>query len=281
MSSLHFSGNQNVVLSAEKITPPTPITFRIIPYHTYSGRVNMRLDNYFASYCADLADPVMRFYGWHPYCISLGYHQKREVLNLDRIYEDGYEVVRRPTGGRAIFHAKELTYSIIMPKSCMSHHQLYAFSHDIIARALNELGYPVSVARGLDPLPKIVQTAQDFPCFTRSAESEVQYKAKKVVGSAQKLFKTLSLQHGSILLGTDHARLTRYLQADDRQLRAIHAELQSKTISLSEIQKRDLNPEKIMTTVVKQLESVAAISVYFQDLTSQEIDESKNYEILL
>jgi lipoate-protein ligase A len=258
-----------------------PIRFRIIPHQTYPGEVNMRLDNYFASIGNEKFEPVLRFYGWKPFCISIGYHQNQNVLKLDRIRDHGYDVVRRPTGGRAIFHARELTYSIVMPASVMTHRKLYAFFHQVIAAALIELGYDVILTSGLEKLPRISQTAQDFPCFTKSAETEIQFQGKKVVGSAQKLFKSTILQHGSILLRTNHKRLHRYLDTDEKQLNKIKKEIENKTICLSEIKNDDITPEEIMTTVVKQLESVESISVYFQELCKREMAESKAYEISL
>jgi len=82
-------------------------------------------------------------------------------------------------------------------------------------------------------------------------------------------------------LGTNHKRLHHYLDTDEKQLNKIKKEIENKTICLSEIKKDDITPEKIMTTVVKQLESVESISVYFQELYKQEIAESKAYEISL
>ena len=101
------------------------IRFRIIPYQLLSGATNMRLDNYFSHIANDKSNPVLRFYGWNPHCISIGYHQDQNIINDIRLGEDGFDIVRRPTGGRAIFHAQELTYSIVMPSLIMTHQQLF------------------------------------------------------------------------------------------------------------------------------------------------------------
>ena len=145
----HSSGTLNVVSSADIHPINPPIRFRIIPYQTHPGEVNMRLDNYFASIGNEKFEPVLRFYGWKPSCISIGYHQNKNVLKLDRIRDDGYDIVRRPTGGRAIFHARELTYSIVIPASVMTHRKLYAFFHQLIAAALIVLGYDVTLTSGM------------------------------------------------------------------------------------------------------------------------------------
>lgn len=239
----------------------------------------MRLDNYFSHIANDNSNPVLRFYGWDPNCISIGYHQDQSILNDIQLGEDGFDSVRRPTGGRAIFHARELTYSIVMPSSMMTHQQLYSFIHRIIAKSLNDLGYPVKLTSGQKKLPRISHTAEDFPCFTRSAETEIQYGGKKVVGSAQKILKSSTLQHGSILIGSEHKQLVHYLRMNDQQTAKIKSELEQKTICLADIKKDPLTPEKIMTRVINLLESLETISVYFEELEEQEITASARYEI--
>ncbi len=280
-SWLLSSGIPSVVSYANLNYKDLPIKFRIIPYHTFSGTQNMRLDNMFVNISNENSDPVLRFYGWEPFCVSLGFHQSRDVLDIMKLKRDGCDVVRRPTGGRAIFHAQELTYSIVMPISKMNHRELYAFSHQIIASALKSMGYAVELTSGLKKMPRISQMPEDFPCFTRSAETEVQFNEKKVVGSAQKILKTAILQHGSILIGPQHKQLSRYLNTNEKQLQLIDADIKKKTVCLSEIKKNGLTPEKIMTNVVKQLESADSISVYFQDLSKTEIENSDRYEIFL
>lgn len=239
----------------------------------------MRLDNYFSYIANDNSNPVLRFYGWNPHCLSIGYHQDKSIIKDIQLGEDGYDIVRRPTGGRAIFHAQELTYSIVMPSSAMTHQQLYSFIHRLIARSLNDLGYPVKLKSGQTKLPRILQSAEDFPCFTRSAETEIQYRGKKVVGSAQKILKSSILQHGSILIGSDHKQLIHYLRMTGQQTVKIKSELEQKTICLADIKKNPLTPEKIMTRVINLLESLETISVYFQELEEQEYTASKGYEI--
>jgi lipoate-protein ligase A len=239
----------------------------------------MRLDHYFANKIKENSDPVLRFYGWTPHCISIGYHQDSAILYKEKIGEDSLDFVRRPTGGRAIFHAAELTYSIVVPLSLIPHRELYAFMHSIIAFALNKLGYPVNLSMHGMRLPQHTHTAEDYPCFTRSVDTEIQFDGKKVVGSAQKILKYSVLQHGSILIGNEHKRLVKYLHTTDKQAHIITSELDVRTISLSDINKNHLNPEKIMTSVINILESVDAVSVYFQELEVNELTDSLKYEI--
>ncbi|MEJ2542893.1 MAG: hypothetical protein P8Y99_02380 [Calditrichaceae bacterium] len=71
----------------------------------------MAIDYYFSEQMNKINEPVLRFYGWNPFCLSLGKHQDLNSVNLGKIISDGYDIVRRPTGGSAIFHSDELTYS--------------------------------------------------------------------------------------------------------------------------------------------------------------------------
>jgi lipoate-protein ligase A len=239
----------------------------------------MCIDNYLLHSVNAPDTAVFRFYGWQPACISLGFHQAMSVINTERLKKDNYDIVRRPTGGRAIFHAEELTYSIIMPNHIMNHQTLYSVTHQIIATALHKLGFLVKLTSGNANLPKIKQSASDFPCFARSAATEIQYDGKKVVGSAQKLLKHVTLQHGSILIGPAHKRLCDYLQVDGGAQEKIRQNLTAKTISLSEIKPTSVSPVKIMTNIVTELESVATNSVNFKELTPEEITGAKKYEI--
>ncbi|MFO7810478.1 MAG: hypothetical protein R6V47_03805, partial [Candidatus Delongbacteria bacterium] len=88
---------------------------RFIDTGISGGKFNMAADFYVARNFLDR--PTFRVYRWDPYCISLGYHQKIDEINRIECESRGYEIVRRETGGRAVFHSEELTYSMIIPKN--------------------------------------------------------------------------------------------------------------------------------------------------------------------
>ncbi len=221
--------------------------------------------------------PVLRFYGWEPYCLSIGYHQKMEIIDQLKLQQDGYDLVRRPTGGRAIFHSEELTYSIHIPKSMLHHQQLYFFIHDVFTRALRDQGYSVDLKQSKDALPKITNQPDDIPCFTKSAWSEVQFEGKKVIGSAQKIYQDAILQHGSILIGKFHCCLPQYLNIDRDKSRIIEQEMLEKTICLNEINGRPITSDLLITAILNQLELMTNISVNSQDLSKSECQSAKKY----
>lgn len=216
-----------------EFTSSYPNRLRVIPYQCYRGAENMAMDYYLTLFAAEFHQPVLRLYGWKPSCLSLGKHQNTTLIDRDRL--SGIDFVRRPTGGSAIFHADELTYSFILPREQMGHHEMYTYFHEILAKALNELGYPVQLSAS--PLSDVYinKGTDTFACFNRSARSEIQYQGKKVVGSAQKIYKHAILQHGSIMLSNTHLNIVDYLQVDEEEKINQKKILVDHAISLSEI----------------------------------------------
>ena len=91
--------------------------------------------------------PTLRFYKWKPFCISTGYHQKQNEINLELCKKDGIEIVTRPTGGRAILHANELTYSVVMNSNGNSVNEVYCEISKAIVKGLNILGAKVEYSK--------------------------------------------------------------------------------------------------------------------------------------
>ncbi len=156
------------------------------------------------------APPTLRLYRWNPPCLSLGYSQSFSDVNEDQLAANGWDVVRRPTGGRAILHTDELTYAVIGPKSDPRLGGSLMDSYQNISRALfdalTHLGLPVEVHAGKNP------QAQHQPvCFENPSDFEITANGKKIIGSAQARKKTSLLQHGSLPLDGDLTRITQVL----------------------------------------------------------------------
>ena len=154
--------------------------------------------------------PTLRLYAWEPACLSLGYAQPFSDVDLPRLQSRGWDVVRRPTGGRAVLHTDELTYSIIAPLDephvagtvLESYHRLAA----ALVEALRRLSLPVAMQAHAGR-----QAATANPvCFEVPSTYEITVDGKKLIGSAQARRKEGVLQHGSLPLTGD---LTRILQA--------------------------------------------------------------------
>ena len=134
-----------MVLSDNRVKWSHP-ALRIIPFECFSGIQNMSLDYYYSRLVEETNIPILRFYGWQPFCLSLGHHQTTTIIDRNMVDRKEIDIVRRPTGGSAIYHANELTYSFILPKSIMSHQQMYYMFHYILSAALNDLGLNVTLS---------------------------------------------------------------------------------------------------------------------------------------
>lgn len=146
---------------------------------------------------------TLRFYAWEPACLSLGRNQRaRERYDLDRIRELGLDVVRRPTGGRAVHHDRELTYAVTAPAGAWgSLRESYARINRALLAGLAELGAPVGAAESGGGAPGPTSRA----CFQDPLPGEIVAGRRKLVGSAQWRHRGALLQHGSVLLHDDQA----------------------------------------------------------------------------
>ena len=166
------------------------------------GLINMAVDqDILNAVDAGESGPVLRFYCWEEPTISLGYFQKDEELDdLDEQLQK-LPVVRRITGGGAILHDKELTYSLILPLERAlvggNVNDLYSLVHDIIIRLLNDAGIPASYRGFTDP--GNTQRGPFF-CFARNHSLDIVTPDGKLLGSAQRRLKNAVLQHGSLIL---------------------------------------------------------------------------------
>jgi lipoate-protein ligase A len=239
----------------------------------------MAIDHFLSEKCQQNDQPILRFYGWKPHCVSIGFHQKPDLLDLGKLKQKGIDVVRRPTGGRAIFHADELTYSIICPRKLIHHKELYRFIHNLFADSLNDLGYPVGLKTDNEKLGGLTHKAEDFHCFTKSAQTEIQIRGKKLIGSAQKIYDKTILQHGSLLFGEKHQQLTDFLNISYSEKKEISKDVKKKTICLNELKNELLSQEKIIESIINQLELVRGISVNSRTLTQTQIISARMHEI--
>lgn len=163
------------------------------------GAENMAWDHTLA---ADLPPgaAVLRLYSWEGPTLSLGRNEPaRGVYDPDLLAREGVAVVRRPTGGRAVLHHRELTYAVCAPIRWLGGvRAAYALLNRALAAGLRSLGAPVELAGEGPVLPP-----DAGPCFQAPAPGEVTAAGRKLVGSAQVRVGSVLLQHGSILLEDD------------------------------------------------------------------------------
>lgn len=145
--------------------------------------------------------PIFRLYGWKPACVSLGRNQKDDFLDRKFLQENNIDVVRRLTGGRALLHDNEITYSYICPISYLKNGEHVISSYKEISQILIDkfklLGIDLEFGT-----QKPIKTGFDY-CMLISTGADLCYKGRKLIGSAQCRKNGYILQHGSILYDYD------------------------------------------------------------------------------
>ena len=163
--------------------------------------------------------PTLRLYAWEPACLSLGYAQPFSDADETRLKERGWEVVRRPTGGRAILHTDELTYSVTAPidEPRVAGSLMESYNHlaGALLAAVSSLGLSVQIKEGSKPNHETPNPV----CFEVPSSYEITVGGKKLIGSAQARRKEGVLQHGSLPLSGNLARITDALAFADEPAR--------------------------------------------------------------
>jgi lipoate-protein ligase A len=184
-------------------------------------------------------EAVLRLFRFDPPGITLGHAQPAErELDLERCTRDGVAFARRPTGGRAIFHAAEWTYSLTAAIEDPDWGGRLANSYDRVSRlvcaSLVALGAPVALAAG-ETRERAGGAGAAAPCFASTARHEIVRNGRKVVGSAQRRTAHALLQQGSVLLGGGHLALVDYLAIPDASRAERRAALAAASADLGDV----------------------------------------------
>jgi lipoyl(octanoyl) transferase len=188
------------------------MTWRLLITPPARGAWNMAVDESILEHIyRNESIPTLRLYAWDPPCLSLGHAQPFSDVDMNRLQQRGWEVVRRATGGRAILHTDELTYSVIAPVNEPRVEGSVLESYNRLAQALllavQSLEIPVEMKEG-----KANQTETLTPvCFEVPSTYEITVNGKKLIGSAQARKKEGVLQHGSLPLMGDLTRICQVL----------------------------------------------------------------------
>lgn len=193
---------------------------RLIQDQALSGFENMAVDSALVeSVLSRLSGPVFRFYFWKPPALSLGYHQPLSEVLAGECKQAGIDIVRRPTGGRAVLHDGELTYSVVLPLGTPAPSDWYDLIHHSFHLAFSRQNIPTGYTTRNDDFKSVYSGLTAVPCFISSAKSELTLKGKKLVGSAQRVYGSVLLQHGSILLTDSHLKIADLLACGSEEER--------------------------------------------------------------
>ncbi len=260
---------------------PSVYTWRFLNTHFGNAFFNMAVDEALVHAVAKGADPVFRVYAWTPPAISFGYaqHVGREI-DPEKCRQKNIDIVRRSTGGRAVLHWNELTYSVICkiddPSLGGSIQEAYRnISSGLLAglELLNILA-TLESRRLAQPSPRGKELTS--PCFTSTAQYEITYQGRKLIGSAQQRIGNVLLQHGSLLLGPEHKQMIDLLPAGKEILRdRFQYELDQHTLSLSEIVRSDISVDMIAQALRQGLLNTFPITFTDADLTVEERAETQ------
>jgi lipoyl(octanoyl) transferase len=222
------------------------------------GATQMSVDAALMQNPSGTAAPTFRVYRWRPHCISLGFHQSQFPIHFERCRSEGVDVVRRPTGGRAVFHSDEITYAVVIPRDsewyARTRHELYRVISEGITRGLRDLGLPAvysrrqASGRADDGAPKPVS------CFSSTVRWEITLDGRKLVGSAQRITVDGFLQHGSILMGGGHARLMDFLAGAEGRPESEKKAHGLNAVSIEEYSGRRIPAEKVAASLKAAME---------------------------
>lgn len=226
--------------------------WRFIDSGDRSPAFNMALDEALMDWHSDgKIPPVIRFYGWNPATLSVGYFQQVEKeIDLDAVKAHQLGFVRRPTGGRGVLHEHELTYSVIVseehPEMPNSVTEAYRVISEGILKGFHRLGLVAYFA-----VPKTVEEREALKnprsavCFDAPSWYELVVEGRKVAGSAQTRQKGVILQHGSILLDLDEDKLfSLFKYPNERVKERMKKAFKNKAVAINEISPRRITLEE-------------------------------------
>ncbi len=195
--------------------PAQPNVWRLLESPANSGARNMAADMTLAESLRDGGPPALRFYRWWPPCISLGRNQPaRGYYDTAEAERRGIEFVRRPTGGRAVYHHHEITYSVVVrDRQFGGPRKTYELIHKALLAGLRLLGARTDIVA--DPGQRVRPST--VPCFKGLDGGAIVAGQRKLVGSAMLRERGVLLQHGSLLLTGDQSPTVELLKVKSRE----------------------------------------------------------------
>lgn len=251
-----------------------------------SPSYNMALDEALLDWHSEgLIPPVIRFYEWEPATVSIGYFQQAaRDINLAAVREQGLGFVRRPTGGRAVLHEHELTYSIIVTEDYPNMPATVTEAYRVLSEGLL-LGFQNLGMEAYFSVPQTEEQQQDLKkpksavCFDAPSWYELVVEGKKVAGSAQTRQKGVILQHGAILLKLDLEKLLSVFNfASDEVKEKMRSKLPQKAVAMDTLIDREVTIDECVTAFKKGFAEALDISFEPMVLTSEQLNYVEDIE---
>jgi len=205
--------------------------WRVVDSGLGSAAANMAIDEaILTAHAAGEVPPTLRFYGWQPAAVSLGYFQRAaEEINLAECRARGFDIVRRLTGGRAVLHDAELTYSLVVREDYPAIPQTitasYCYFSGGLLAGLRQLGLDARMSIPRAAYGQSKKQPASAACFDAPSHYEITVEGRKLVGSAQVRKNGVILQHGSVLLRFSAEDVAAVLRLPSPEMRGPLAEM--------------------------------------------------------
>jgi lipoyl(octanoyl) transferase len=254
-------------------------TWKFIDSGNGSPSYNMALDEALLDWNSKgEIPPVIRFYGWDPATLSIGYFQKVEKeIDLEVVRKLGLGFVRRPTGGRGVLHEHELTYSVIVSEEHPEMPKTVTEAYRVISQGILKGFHHL----GLDAYFAVPHTAEEREalksprsavCFDAPSWYELVVEGRKVAGSAQTRQKGVILQHGSILLDLDEDKLfSLFKYPSERVKERMQKAFKSKAVAINEISPKKITLDEAKVAFKAGFEEGLNINLEPLELTEEQI----------
>jgi lipoyl(octanoyl) transferase len=250
------------------------MSWRLLDTGHQTGPANMAIDEaIMRAHGRGEVPPTLRFYGWEPAAVSIGYFQSMaSEIDLDAVREGGFGYVRRPTGGRMIFHHMELTYSVAIREELLPGGVVETYKE--LSKGLLEglalIGANPELSGGESDPRRRDPGGNHTACFDSPSAYELTVQGKKVAGSAQTRKDGVILQHGSIMLDLDADLLFHLMKAPVELKERLKERFRRKAVSLKEALGRDVGYAEARDAFVRGFERGLGVVLTPGQLTAAE-----------
>jgi lipoate-protein ligase A len=257
-------------------TVPYPqATWRLLIDPPLDGATNMAIDEAILYALADgQVPPTLRFFQWKPPCLSLGYNQRWRELDEVACRKLGYTWTRRPTGGRAILHTDEITYSLIIPQGdprvqggIVGSYRALSFG---LLTGLETLGVKASQVTKEEYRTNRQAGKSNPVCFDTPSRYEITWQGKKLIGSAQLRRKKIVLQHGTLPLRGDLSRILDILNFSEIEREQQRQLLAQRATTLEQVLGKILTFEEVAEALAHGFAKDLNLTLQESSLTDQE-----------
>lgn len=242
------------------------------------GWKNMAADYILANSASHKNRVTVRIFEWDPTAVSLGFHQKTDDVNVVAVRELGWDLVRRPTGGRTLLHSGDVCYSIVIPRQDSHFRQLrelYSKVAEILGDIFHSIGLNATLMQNVVS-SGVGASNRNRLCIDSNVRGEIHIDGRKIAGASQRLFKRTILQQGSIMLNSDPGEITKALNLSDARQSELADHLRTKACPLNWHLKERITTNQFVNMLSKSFNNGFVISLEQNKLSAEELKMVQN-----